>query len=292
LQVIRKWKPDIIHVHFAVPAGAAALALHKLTKVPYVLTAHLGDVPGGVPNKTDKWFRWVLPFTRPIWKNAGEVVAVSQFTSSLVEKTYGIHPLIIPNGFDVSTYFRGKLEIHNPPRIIFVGRFTVQKNILELLEILDTVRDLAWNSILLGDGPIREEIERKINQLSMTERFTLPGWVPSEQVQDYLMKSDILFMPSLSEGLPVAGIQALAAGLAIVAYRVGGFNEIVDKNRNGFLSEPGDREGLSAALRNYLVDGKKLLTARKSSLDIAKRFDINRIVEQYSTILKKASHEC
>ena len=66
LEEIRNWKPDIIHVHFAVPAGVAGWWLSIFTRVPYILTAHLGDVPGGVPEKTDKWFRWVAPFIPPI----------------------------------------------------------------------------------------------------------------------------------------------------------------------------------------------------------------------------------
>src|SRR5205807_9557116 len=54
LRHIRKWKPDIIDAHFAVPTGVLAWLVHKLTGVPYVITAHLGDVPGGVPQQTDK----------------------------------------------------------------------------------------------------------------------------------------------------------------------------------------------------------------------------------------------
>jgi len=54
LRLIRLWEPDVIHVHFAVPAGVIAWALSKVTKIPYVITAHLGDVPGGNPTKTDK----------------------------------------------------------------------------------------------------------------------------------------------------------------------------------------------------------------------------------------------
>ena len=68
LEVARAWKPDVIHVHFAVPGGAAAWLLSKLSGVPYVLTAHLGDVPGGVPEKTGKWFKWIFPLTPPIWR--------------------------------------------------------------------------------------------------------------------------------------------------------------------------------------------------------------------------------
>ena len=72
-RIMRTWQPDVIHAHFAVPAGAAAFALSKLTGIPYALTAHLGDVPGAVPEKTDRWFKWIYPLTPPIWRGAGKI---------------------------------------------------------------------------------------------------------------------------------------------------------------------------------------------------------------------------
>ena len=59
LSLIRSWRPEAMHAHFAVPTGALAYVLSRLTGVPYVLTVHLGDVPGGVPEKTTRWFRVV-----------------------------------------------------------------------------------------------------------------------------------------------------------------------------------------------------------------------------------------
>ncbi len=101
--LIRRWQPDIIHVHFAVPAGAAAWILARLTGIPYVLTAHLGDIPGGVPEKTAKWFRWVLPFTKPVWQEAACITTVSEFTRSLIRQHYPVNPIVIPNGIDLET---------------------------------------------------------------------------------------------------------------------------------------------------------------------------------------------
>ncbi len=100
LRLVRAWKPDLIHVHFAVPAGALAWVLKRQTGVPYVLTAHLGDVPGGVPEKTGRWFRWVYPFTPPIWRGARSVVAVSEYTRRLAEQHYPVPIQVIPNGVD------------------------------------------------------------------------------------------------------------------------------------------------------------------------------------------------
>ena len=89
---IRRQKPDVIHAHFAVPTGAVAWAAHRVTGIPYVLTAHLGDVPGGVPEQTGALFRWIQPLTVPIWKDAAATTAVSSFVAGLGKKAYGLSP--------------------------------------------------------------------------------------------------------------------------------------------------------------------------------------------------------
>ena len=67
-------------------------------EVPYVLTAHLGDIPGASPEKTKKWFQYIQPFTPPIWKNAARVIAVSEFSRTMALKSYNVPIDVIPNG--------------------------------------------------------------------------------------------------------------------------------------------------------------------------------------------------
>ncbi|KAA0262482.1 MAG: hypothetical protein EDM79_18150 [Chloroflexi bacterium] len=100
LELIRHSRPDVIHTHFAVPSGALAWMLSVITNIPFILTAHLGDVPGGVPQKTAHWFRWLKPFTIPIWRRAKYVAAVSEFTRQLALKHYPVEIRVIPNGAD------------------------------------------------------------------------------------------------------------------------------------------------------------------------------------------------
>ena len=92
---IQHWKPDLVHVHFAVPAGWIAYLLWKEFKIPYCITTNSGDVPGGVPHKTDRWFRWVYPLTPMVWKSASRVIAVSAFTRNLVLVKYPVDIQII-----------------------------------------------------------------------------------------------------------------------------------------------------------------------------------------------------
>jgi glycosyltransferase involved in cell wall biosynthesis len=274
-------RPDIIHTHFAVPSGALAWILSVLTGIPYVLTAHLGDVPGGVPEKTGKWFRWLEPFTKPIWKRAKKVVAVSEFTRHLALKHYSVEVQVIPNGVDVLHLVPAEVKLNKQPHLVFAGRFVFQKNPLAIIKILSQLKDLNWTCSMLGDGPMFEEVKKEIAKNGMADRFNLPGWVTPEDVLNQFSQSDILFMPSFSEGLPVVGVQALAKGLAIVSSRIGGFLDLVDDERNGYLIEVHDHQAFSKALRELISRPELLLQFRKSSIEKSRNFDIQKVADKY-----------
>ncbi len=289
LPLIRSWKPDVIHVHFAVPAGAAAWLLSLFSGVPYVLTAHLGDVPGGVPEKTGKWFRWIFPFTPPIWKRAAGVAAVSEFTRSLAVHSYPVNVQVIHNGVDLQLLDPGEIKPNHPPQIVFAGRFMPQKNPLQIVRTLAALQDLPWTCAMIGDGPLRADVEQEIARHNLQDRFQLPGWLTPPQVIDWYRRSDILFMPSLSEGLPVVGVQALAMGLALVLSRVGGNIDLVQPGINGDLLESHDSQGFESALRRWLSNPNALRKARCASRNLAQQFDLQKIVDAYVQLLGKAS---
>ncbi|MFZ5912451.1 MAG: glycosyltransferase family 4 protein [Chloroflexota bacterium] len=287
---IRRFRPDLLHVHFALPAGALAWALSTLTGLPYVLTAHLGDVPGGVPEKTDRWFRWLLPFTPPIWRRASRVAAVSHYTRQLALQHYPVEIEVIYNGVDVQDIEPAAREPDGQPRIVFAGRFVGQKDPQQIVRALAGLRDLDWQCVLLGDGELFETVKQSIHAEGLDGRFTLTGWVTPEKVLEQFSQGNILFMPSLSEGLPVVGVQALASGLAVVASHIGGFLDIVDEGQNGFLVRPGDQAGFAEALRKLLTDASLLRQFQRASLEKAAQFDITRIAAQYETLFKEALH--
>ena len=290
LRLVRLFRPDVIHAHFAVPAGALAWMLSRLTRVPYVLTAHLGDVPGGVPEKTGNWFRWIFPTTRWIWRDASARVAVSEYTRSLALKHYNEEVLVIPNGIDVDDENQSSIRVNNPPVIIFAGRFMEQKSPLQIIETLNEIKDLPWKCVMIGDGPLMPDVKKSMEELGLGDRFILTGWITPDEVMKQFEQSDILFMPSLSEGLPVVGVQALSKGLAIVASRVGGFVDLVDEGRNGYLVEVGNSEGFKSKLQELLTNPSRLLSLRQASLEKAKSFEITKIAEQYEKIFIEINH--
>jgi glycosyltransferase involved in cell wall biosynthesis len=287
LRLVREWRPDVIHVHFAVPSGALAWSVSRLMRIPYILTAHLGDVPGGVPEKTDTWFKWIFPFTHPIWNSAASVLAVSDYTRRLAKSKYAVDVNVIPNGINLETLNPKSLQAGSPPRIMFAGRFVLQKNPVQVVRTLAALRDIPWNCVMVGDGPLRQTVEDEIRNLGISNRFTLTGWITPDEVINWFAKSDILFMPSLSEGLPVVGVQALGMGLAIVAGRVGGFIDLVEPGQNGHLMDKEEDDNGVEILRRLLTHPDLLTSYKKASRQIARRFDIQNIVQDYEKVLLK-----
>jgi glycosyltransferase involved in cell wall biosynthesis len=284
LHIARSWKPDLIHAHFAVPAGAPAMWIARQTGIPYVLTAHLGDIPGGVPEKTGRWFRLIYPLTPSIWKSAARVVAVSEYTRRLAELHYPIPIRVIPNGVDLTALNPGEIHVNQVPRLVFAGRMMPQKHPIQVVRVLAGLTDLAWECVLLGDGPMMAQVRSEIERLGLNSRFQLPGWVTPEQVIQQFRNSDILFMPSRSEGLPVVGVQAAALGLAIVAGAKGGFSEIITQGENGYLCDPDDTAAFQICLRGLLADPERLLAARQSARRSARRFDLNVVASAYESV--------
>ncbi len=288
LKIIREWQPDLIHAHFAVPAGAAAYALSVFTRTPYIITAHGGDVPGGAPEKTGGWFRFVLPLSKPVWKRASAIAAVSSQTRQLALKHYAADIQVIPNGIDPAAYHPGKFSKNKNPVIIYIGRFSPEKNALAVPQVLSNLVGLDWNCVMLGDGPQMEDVRLLIKQNHLEKRFTLPGWVDPDEVAQWMGKSDILFMPSLREAMPMSGLQALAMGLAIVASEIGSVPDIVNNNENGFLASPGDLNGYGEAIKKLLDDHALLESCRHKSRKMAVQFDIQRVITAYENLYQKA----
>ena len=286
LREARNWRPDVVHAHFAVPTGPLALAAKVLTGIPYVLTAHLGDVPGGVPEQTDHLFRLLGPFVTPVWRRARCVTAVSRFVAGLATKAYGVTPIVIPNG--VRPIARPQLRVHSPRRIVMAGRLSIQKNPLLAIKALALIKEMDWSFDAIGDGPLGPEMRALAEQSGIGGRVTLHGWISSAQVAQLMADADILLMTSLHEGLPMVAIEALQSGLAIVGSQIGGMRDVVEEGRNGFLCELSPA-AFAQKLRALLEDAEMLERMRRASHEKAGDFDLEKTVTAYEGVLQESS---
>jgi glycosyltransferase involved in cell wall biosynthesis len=278
------WKPEIVHVHFAVPTGVLAYLVNRITHIPYVLTIHLGDVPGGVPEQTDRLFRIIKPLTVPIWHRAAAIIAVSNFIRELALKSYDVTIETLFNGIALHKYQQNALLVNHPKHLVFVGRFDQQKNLLFLLEVLASIYDLEWKMDMLGDGPLMQSIQQQLQQTNLTKKVKLHGWVEQTTVDTIMSQADILVLPSISEGMPVVGAMALAQGLAILGSDIGGLADIVKPGVNGLLCPVNNHDAFKTALKTMLTNDKLLYDMKIASKQYAHQFDIIRIIERYEEI--------
>lgn len=137
-------------------------------------------------------------------------------------------------------------------KIVAVGRLSPEKGFANLLEAMSIVVKQGANVhlTLLGEGGLRQELERQVVHLGLEDRVVMPGFI--ENASELFHRFDLLVMPSLTEGLPITILEAMRAQVPIIASAVGGIPNILEDGVNGILVQPGKVEELSAAM-NKLV---------------------------------------
>jgi glycosyltransferase involved in cell wall biosynthesis len=139
------------------------------------------------------------------------------------------------------------------PTILFLGRLGDRKGVPDLIDALQLIRTDRWRAILAGDGE-EERFRSLVQSMGLTDRVEIPGWVGEAGVKQLLAHSDILALPSREENLPMAIVEALGYGLALVCTPVGAVPDIIEHEKNGLLVPLRDPEAIAAALRRLLRD--------------------------------------
>ena len=240
------------------------------------------------------------------------MTAVSRFVAALGEKAYDIKPTVILNGvcskkifstFDLqpsyaSQYIKGKeiaaekepldsLERAKSVQMLMVGRLSIQKNPIFAIQALALLRGLPWNLKIVGEGPLFPSLAEIVKSKGLEEKISFLGWLRSNEVTAIMKQSDILLLPSLSEGLPMVGIEALFHGLAIVGSRIGGLQDIIVENENGsFFNLNEGPLGMAKALRPLLEQRVLLKKMQQASLQKAKEFEWEKSMDAYEKIFQ------
>jgi glycosyltransferase involved in cell wall biosynthesis len=137
--------------------------------------------------------------------------------------------------------------------LAFAGRLTAQKALERAVRALAAAD--GFSLLIAGEGPDRPELERLAAELGISERVRFLGPQPRERVLELFRAADAAVLTSSWENFPHTVVEALAVGTPVIAMRAGGVAEVVRDGDNGLLVEPGDVDGLAAALRRYLEDG-------------------------------------
>lgn len=253
-RVLWRTRPDIVHVHFVDYPLLYWLLLRPIFRFKLGITGHGSEVtallqPSGRGSLPRKLFP-ALVASCDFRTATSPQIALALATLS------GRNVVTIENGIDVDFWQAKAGTSRNPWRLICVGRLSPEKGQAILLQALAKLAR-SWpqlECVIIGEGSQRAPLEESTRQLGLSHMVTFAGLLTPTKIRDEFERASIFVLPSLAEGLPLALLEAMAAGLAIVASNVGGVPDVVKDGANGILVAASDSVELAVAIRRLLND--------------------------------------
>lgn len=248
---LKKSSIEHIHTHFAHVPTTIAMYAAKMSGIPYSFMGHANDL-----------------FERPTLleqklARAAFVACISEYNLDYLARVGAARDklLIVRCSLDVDAYawqpLRPRVE---PFEILSVGRMVEKKGFTVLVDAVAALRERghAVRCRIAGDGPLRGAIEARIAERRLGDCIELLGSQPQERVQALVRESDAFVLACVvaqsgdQDGIPVSLMEAMAVGVPVVSTRVSGIPELIEADAEGLLAEPGDAEGLAAAIESLI----------------------------------------
>lgn len=288
---VRITEPDVIQAHggetlkYLVPATIGMA-------IPLVYR-RIGSTPVWATNRAQRLLHAALA------RRAAIVIAVSEATRHEI-RGMGValdRITMIPNAIDLDRVIarRGRREVRDDlgvepdaPLVASVGALTWEKDPIGLVDVVAEVATSMPDAIflLVGDGPLRRQIEGTIDRAGLAGQLRLLG--VRDDVPDVLAACDLLLLASASEGMPAVVIEAGALGVPVAAYAIDGVPEVVSDGRTGLLAPASDRRQLADRVRRLLRDpGLRAALGREARTWCRSRYDIRDIALKYLEVYRR-----
>ena len=230
---IRSIKPDIITIHSS-KAGILGRIAAKITGVPVVFTAHGWAFSEGVGDKKRAVYQWIERMGARI---TDTIITVSEYDRNLsLSHNIGTleNTIAIQNGmYDIEDDLHATADLE-PPNIIMVARFQTPKDHIGLIRALHELKHLEWHLQLVGeDDGLMDKAKKSVTELGLNGRVEFLG--NRSDVVTLLSRSQIFVLTSFWEGFPLTVIEAMRAGLPVIASNVGGVSEAVVDEETGYV---------------------------------------------------------
>lgn len=298
VEIVLDHKLDLLHVHYAIPHASAAvmaraiLATNGIT-LPILTTLHGTDIT--LLGK-DPAFESVISFAI---NASNAVTAVSQSLKEDTMQLFGVNQdirvipnFICPSHFDRSAdeSFRTSIAPAGEPILTHISNFRPVKRMDDVIHVFQKVRKrMPAKLLLVGDGPERSRIEHLIRDLGLEKDVVCTGKIKNPI--DPLLVSDLFLLPSETESFGLAALEAMAAGVPVLANRTGGIPEVVEHGVSGLLSEVGDVETMGSNALKLLENPERIKAFRKGAKEKSCEFNINIILPQYEELYTRLVNE-
>jgi glycosyltransferase involved in cell wall biosynthesis len=273
--VLLEWTTDLgidhIHTHYGTNSATAAMLCRVLGGPSYSFTMH-GPEEFDAPRAN---------CLREKIRHAKFVVAISEFTRSQLYRWADYHDWdkiqVVHVGVSPMFLDRGPVPVPLTPRLVNIGRIVEQKGQAILIQAAARLRDrgLDFELAIVGDGSMRREIERLIEQLCLQDRVRITGYLSNQGVLEELVAARVLVLPSFAEGLPAVFFEALALGRPVISTYIAAHPELIEPGVNGWLVPAGAVEPLVDAMA-------EALTSDVAVLEKMGRAGATRVAEQHN----------
>jgi glycosyltransferase involved in cell wall biosynthesis len=289
---------NVVHAHWAIPTGPAAVQAARHLGLPSVITMHGGDVYVNPSQGYDFPLRWyVRPTLRWTLRSANALTAITEDCRqhALRAGAPADSIRIVFNGTDLVRFspLDGARRVQeNPygPHMVFACRqLFPRKGIRFLIEAAAQIKPRLpdLKVVIAGDGFERADLEALAQRLGIGADVTFLGWVPNTALPPYYRSAAISVIPSLEEGFGIPAAEAMGCGTPVIASDAGGLPEVVEHGVTGLVVPRGDTNALAAAMESLLGD-----PVRRRRMGVAGReralrlFDWERTAEQFEDIYR------
>ncbi|WP_038369372.1 glycosyltransferase family 4 protein [Brackiella oedipodis] len=259
-RVLKRLKPDLVHAHSS-KAGILGRLAAKSVGLPVIFTVHGWAFTEGVSGSTKKRFYQILE--RTLGAYTDHIITVSDYDRELGLKCHIIAPqniTTVHNGIhDLAPSDKASSAINqrvddedSSVKLIMVARFDQQKNQALALQVLASLKQLPWHLCFIGDGPTLDKVKQQAQAVGLAPQVTFAG--RCDDVAQRLARADVFVLTTNWEGLPISILEAMRAGLPIMASDVGGIREQITTGQQGFLLDNNDLNGMQRYFQEMICD--------------------------------------
>ncbi|WP_339668767.1 glycosyltransferase [Dasania marina] len=267
IKLQRRHHFDIIHAHWIIPQGFAAVLVKILTlsrKPQVIVTSHGGDLYSLQNKFLIKLKKWIM-------NSSDHITVVSQAMREYCREL-GVNKnkiSVYPMGVDLIELFTPPSPSDERKGLIFVGRLVEKKGVQSLLYALKLIEDDSLQLEIIGDGPLKKHLEKLTKTLNLEKQVTFLGALQNSLIPKKLRKAAIAIVPSIiesngdQEGLGLTIIEALGCECAVIASELPAIKDIITHNKNGYLVTPNNPLELAEHINDLLQTPSKRLNLGK-----------------------------
>ncbi|QTA81903.1 Glycosyl transferase, family I [Desulfonema limicola] len=242
---------DIIHANWGINGAVAGMAGY-ITKKPVVTTLRGTDVKRIQHSLIDRLL------LRLCFAANKKIICVSRAIHEFILKNFpgwAEKFVTIPNGIGHEFLnIKSGRQAGTGIKLTSIGSLTVQKGIKTIIQAVGKIKNNNIHFTVIGDGPEKQVLENQVSRLGLSDQVNFPGQVLHQEIHKYLENTDIFILASFSEGRPNAVLEAMAAGVPVIASDIDGVRELISNEKNGLLFEPGNSGQLAEQIEKLQND--------------------------------------